>query len=129
MRFYVDECLSRLTAEFLRQRGHNATHVVDQGSAGRGDAFHYARARETRRILVTRDADFSNEREYPFARHPGVINVDLNPRADTDDVNEALGKLLRTLKPDEIKGAKITLRAGDMEVRRPQTVEIAPYKR
>ena len=129
MRFYVDECLSRLTVEFLRRRRHNTVYATELGFIGKGDAFHYARAREMNRILVTRDGDFSNPLEYPFAKHPGVINIDLGPRADTDDANEALARLFRTLKPSQIKGTKITLRTNDIKLRKPASVEIIPYRK
>ena len=97
MRFYLDEHIELATVEFLRLRRHNVFHaVLDGGHMRRGDNFHFAEARHQNRILVTRDRDFDNNREFPLRNHPGVIIVEPGVPPGAELVNAVLTELLRT---------------------------------
>jgi len=58
MRFLVDNPVSPVVAEALRQSGHDAVQVLDYRLQAAADDAIFARASQENRIVVTRDTDF-----------------------------------------------------------------------
>lgn len=58
MRFLVDNALSPLLPERLRQSGHDAVHVRDYGLQAAADEEIFERAKDEGRIIVSADTDF-----------------------------------------------------------------------
>ena len=73
MRFKIDENLHEDVAEMLREHGHDAQTVFDEGLRGRPDPEIADAARRDGRALVTLDLDFGNIREYSPEHYPGLI--------------------------------------------------------
>jgi len=73
MRFKTDENLPIDIAELLRQLGHDALSVREQGLAGVVDPAVAAVCQVEKRALVTLDLDFSDIRRYPPANFAGII--------------------------------------------------------
>lgn len=65
MRFKVDENLHEDVADWLRQQGHDALTVHDQGLRGSADAVIAEVCRLEGRAILTQDLDFSNIFAYP----------------------------------------------------------------
>lgn len=58
MRFLVDNALSSLAAEGLREAGHDALHIRDYGLQAAEDKEIFSLAETENRILISSDTDF-----------------------------------------------------------------------
>ena len=75
MRFLVDEDVDVRVIGVLRRLGHDAKRVPS--GTQNGAVIRLARAEG--RILISRDADFTDEGRYPPSRFSGIIHVDIHP--------------------------------------------------
>lgn len=81
MRFKTDENLHPEVAELLRQRGHDAMTVWDQGLRGHPDSEITEACQREGRALVTLDLDFGNIMTYPPQAYPGLIVLRINDQS------------------------------------------------
>jgi predicted nuclease of predicted toxin-antitoxin system len=58
MKFLADMGISPRTVTFLRELGHEAVHLHEEGLERLGDTAILAKARKEGRILLTHDLDF-----------------------------------------------------------------------
>jgi len=75
MRFLIDEDVDVRLIGVLRQLGHNARRVPSGTKNGAVARLAQAEGR----ILISRDADFTDESRYPPSRYAGLIHVDIHP--------------------------------------------------
>ena len=73
MDFKIDENLPVETADILRQAGHDALTVIDQGMSGESDSSIARVCQIEARVLITLDLDFADIRSYPPHLYPGLI--------------------------------------------------------
>jgi predicted nuclease of predicted toxin-antitoxin system len=58
MRFLADMGVARRVVEWLRQQGHDVTHLVDEGLERLPNGQIFAKAAVERRVVLTFDLDF-----------------------------------------------------------------------
>jgi len=111
MRFLIDENISPLVAEALRQQGYDAQHVREIGLKGQPDPEIMAYARQRCRCLITLDEDFANLRCYPLGTHAGIIRLRLK-FAPSSAVIKCLTQLLPQLPTDFLKKGSLVISDG-----------------
>ena len=77
MRFVLDMGLARRTAEFLRTKEHDATHLRDQGLQRLSDVSIVEKALVERRVILTHDLDFGRIVALSRGQLPSVITFRL----------------------------------------------------
>ena len=109
-RFVVDECLGVEVAEVLVELGWNTVWAGDVGLNGHSDEDVFSFAWRERRIILTHDEDFWNDR-FPFHRNPGVVIL---PDAGPSVLLRALSNMLTTVgrSADLYEGGKLRF-SGD----------------
>jgi len=73
MRFLIDNALSPVVAEGLRQANHDAIHVRDLGLAAADDETIVEHADRDQRVIVSADTDFGTILAMRNAASPSVI--------------------------------------------------------
>jgi len=73
MRFLVDQPVSPLLAQWLREQGHDAYHAREQGLSRATDEQFFARAVQEDRVIVTADLDFPRILALSGRDRPGLI--------------------------------------------------------
>ena len=73
MRFLIDANMPRSVAELLKRYDHEAVDVRDIGMGGATDSEIAAYAQMNSLVLVTRDFDFADIRNYPPGRYAGLL--------------------------------------------------------
>ncbi len=77
MRIKLDENLPLRLAHILRQQGHEADTVPQEGLAGQDDAHVWQAAQTAGRFFITQDLDFSDVRRFAPGTHHGLLLVRL----------------------------------------------------
>lgn len=73
MRFLVDNALSPIIADGLRQSGHDAIHVRNLGLAAADDTTIFEHAEREQRVIVSADTDFGTLLALRNSQRPSVI--------------------------------------------------------
>ena len=109
--------------DYLRASGLDVLWVAEEEELRKqqDDKFHYEKAKQLKRYLLTRDEDFWNDVQFPLHASPGVIIL----AAKDVDIAKDLPRLLRKLLTDYnplteplfLDGVKVRLTAEGVTIK------------
>lgn len=117
MRFLIDNALSPVVAEGLRQADHDAIHVRDLGLAAADDETIFEHADRDQRVIVSADTDFGTILAMRNAASPSVILFrGATPRNPIGQVKLLIANLA-AIAPSIERGAVVVLEPQRIRVR------------
>ena len=117
MRFLADAGISPKTVDFLKQLGHEATHVRTLGLERAPDIDIISRAHDDLSVIITFDLDFGDILAAGVLDKPSVIICRLaDERADS--VNRQLSSILTERLGDLETGALILVEDSRYRIRK-----------
>jgi predicted nuclease of predicted toxin-antitoxin system len=119
MKFLIDANLPRSIVELIAELGHEAEFARDIGMAAAPDSEIAARALQTGAVLLTRDLDFADIRNYPPARYSGIVILRVPDDAIATDIVRTAGLFLRV-------PAFVTQLSGRLAIVEPERVRFRP---
>jgi predicted nuclease of predicted toxin-antitoxin system len=117
LRFLADMGVSQFTVDWLRQQGHEAVHLREQGLHRMQDPDILKKARTEDRTLLTMDLDFGYLLAASGGHLPSVILFRLSDQR-SQNVNARLADVLAQCEPDLQAGAIVSVSDGAIRVRR-----------
>ena len=117
MRFLIDNALSPVVAEGLRQADHDAIHVRDLGLAAADDETIFDLADRDQRVIVSADTDFGTILAMRNTARPSFILFrGATPRNPIGQVKLLLANLAE-IAPSIERGAVVVLEPQRIRVR------------
>lgn len=117
MKFLADMGISMRTVAWLRQQGHDALHLREQGLQRLPDKEIIVKARQEGRVVLTMDMDFG----YLLAISGDIVPSILLFRLDNESaevVNQRLAEVLARFGGELADGAIISVSQTAIRVRR-----------
>lgn len=125
MRIKVDEDLPPAVTERLREAGHDAAGVVEQGMSGWKDPGLWEAVQTEGRFLVTSDKGFGDIRAHPPGTHAGILVL----RPDQDGIRplvELTELVLERTRLDDLARLVSVVTPRGLRTRRPTPLRGAP---
>ena len=94
MRFLLDANLPRSAMEAVNKSGHEAEFAKDVGLGTAPDVQIAARVRQPGAVLITRDLDFSDVRQYPPEEYAGIVVLRLPDHYTAAEIAAVLVRFL-----------------------------------
>ncbi len=117
MRFLVDMPLSVHIAQWLRQQGHDAVHLREEGLQRLPDDLIAKKAATEHRTILTMDIGFGHLLAFAGAREPSVILFRLHDERP-HTVQALLAHHLPTLTSDLQAGAIVLIEEHGVRIHR-----------
>ena len=77
-KFYADENVDHSIVIVLRWWRRDVVTAQDIGATGQPDEYHYKYAFRAKRVLLTQDRDFLDNKRFPLAQTRGVVLFDVD---------------------------------------------------
>jgi predicted nuclease of predicted toxin-antitoxin system len=94
VKFLLDANMPRAAVAAVLARGHQAEHVRDTGLRDAADEQIAAYALASGAVLISRDLDFADMRNYPPTKYHGLVVLRLPDDSGATQVAEVLGRFL-----------------------------------
>ncbi|MGD0293436.1 MAG: DUF5615 family PIN-like protein [Terracidiphilus sp.] len=78
-RFYADENFPAQATNLMREAGLDVITAQEAGNRRHPDENHAAYALRARRVLITCDRDYLDERRFPLIHCPAIVVFDFGP--------------------------------------------------
>jgi predicted nuclease of predicted toxin-antitoxin system len=117
VKFLANMGLSTRTTAWLRQQGHDAVHLHDEGMQRAADEVILIKARAEGRVVLTMDLDFGYLLAISGAQLPSVVLFRLDDES-AEVVNQRLAEVLEQCTTDLEVGAIISVSETAIRVRR-----------
>lgn len=117
MKFLADMGVSMRTVTWLRQQGHEAIHLREEGLQRLPDDQILAKGKAEDRIVLTFDLDFGYLLAVSKASLPSVVIFRLNDER-AENVNQRLAAVLALCESELLAGAVVTVTETRVRVRR-----------
>lgn len=117
MPFLLDHCVWKQTRQALRDAGFSCLTLRELGRSEVRNSEALALATERAAIFITRDSDFIDLTRYPLGSHAGIVWLDITP-ASMAQVHRVLCEALRSVQPNELTGALLTVTQTTYRLRR-----------
>ena len=120
-RFYADENIEAYLVAHIRKNGFKVEYANELGLSHRDDRFHLQEARRRKCILLTRDDDFLDHRQFPFSDLRDTAIVVLRTRTEESD-NLKFGYMLVSLFDEIASSGKKNLHGLKIELKGPKII-------
>ncbi len=117
IRFLLDQGLPRGTVTCLATRGIEAAHVSDLGLAQAAEEVIMSRPLAESWVVVTLDADYHQLLALRRRRGPSVVRI-RDEGLHAPEIGGLLARIAAVAEPDLRAGAALTVRAGQMRIKR-----------
>jgi predicted nuclease of predicted toxin-antitoxin system len=100
MKIKLDENLPFRLASLLKELGHEAQTVHDEGLIGHQDSEIWDAAQDESRFLITQDIDFSDIRRFAPGSHHGILLV----RLHSPDRRNLVDRIVELFQRESVAG-------------------------